>query len=295
MASLPQSQTIPMRLSGSLVRWWPVACGLALMYVPTWYDLAHGLWKEEPYAHGPLVLGVVAWLVWRARHVLAGELDRPAPVAGSLALGFGLLLYAVGRSQGIALFEVASHIPVLAGLLLVLGGWPALKALWFPLAFLAFLVPLPGFILEAATAPLKNFVSHAVEVLLYQAGYPIARSGVVLAIGKYQLLMADACSGLNSLYSLAALGCLYLYLTPRAGLLRSAMLLASILPIAVVANVLRVLALVLITYHYGDEAGQSFLHDFAGLALFASALVMLFSLDSILARIPGMRQKEAVA
>ena len=84
MASLPQSQTIPMHLPGSLVRWWPVACGLALMYVPTWYDLAQGLWKEEPYAHGPLVLGVVAWLVWRARHVLAGELDRSAPVAGSL-------------------------------------------------------------------------------------------------------------------------------------------------------------------------------------------------------------------
>jgi exosortase B len=283
------------RLPASMVRWWPVACGLALMYVPTWYDLAHGLWEEEPYAHGPLVLAVVAWLVWRSRRALGGVLDRPAPVAGCLALGFGLLLYAIGRSQGIVLFEVASHIPVMAGLLLVLGGWPVLKALWFPLAFLAFLVPLPGFILEAATAPLKNFVSHAVEVLLYQAGYPIARSGVVLAIGKYQLLMADACSGLNSLYSLAALGCLYLYLTPRAGLLRGAMLLASILPIAVIANVLRVLALVLITYHYGDEAGQSFLHDFAGLALFASALAMLFGLDSILARMPGMRQREAVA
>jgi exosortase len=163
MASLPQSQPMSMRLPGSLVRWWPVACGLALMYVPTWYDLAHGLWDEEAYAHGPLVLAVVAWLVWRNRQALAGELDRPAPIAGSVALGFGVLLYAVGRSQGIALFEVASHIPVLAGLLLVLGGWPVLKALWFPLAFLAFLVPLPGFILEAATAPLKNFVSHAVE------------------------------------------------------------------------------------------------------------------------------------
>ena len=295
MASLPQSHPVSMRLTGSLVRWWPVALGLALVYVPTWYGLAHGLWKEEPYAHGPLVLAVVAWLVWRNRRALAGELDRPAPLSGSFALGFGLLLYAVGRSQGIALFEVASHIPVLAGLLLVLGGWPVLKALWFPLAFLAFLVPLPGFILEAATAPLKNFVSHAVEVLLYQAGYPIARSGVVLAIGKYQLLMADACSGLNSLYSLAALGCLYLYLTPRAGLLRGALLLASILPIAVIANVLRVLALVLITYHYGDEAGQSFLHDFAGVALFASALAMLFGLDAVLARTPGLRQREAVA
>ena len=295
MASLPQSQPMLMRVSGSFVRWWPVACGLALLYVPTWFDLAHGLWKEEPYAHGPLVLLVVAWLTWRGRQALAGELGRPAPVAGSFALGVGLVLYAIGRSQAIALFEVGSHIPVAAGLLLLLGGWRLLRALWFPLAFLAFLVPLPGFILETATAPLKSFVSQAVEALLYWAGYPIARSGVVLAIGNYQLLMADACSGLNSLYSLAALGCLYLYLTPRAGFLRRAMLLASILPIAVVANVLRVLALVLITYHYGDEAGQSFLHEFAGLALFASALAMLFGLDAVLARIPGLQRREAIA
>jgi exosortase B len=295
MASLPQSQPMPMRVSGSLVRWWPVACGLALLYVPTWVDLAHGLWKEEPYAHGPLILLVVAWLVWRNRQALAEEFERPAPVAGSLALGFGLLLYAVGRSQAIALFEVGSHLPVVAGLLLLVGGWRLLRVLWFPLAFLVFLVPLPGFILEAATAPLKNFVSQAVEMLLYWAGYPIARSGVVLAIGNYQLLMADACSGLNSLYSLAALGCLYLYLTPGAGLFRKAMLLASILPIAVIANVLRVLALVLITFHYGDEAGQSFLHEFAGLALFVSALAMLFGLDTLLARIPGLQRREAIA
>jgi len=295
MASLPQSQPMPMRVPGSLVRWWPVALGLALLYVPTWFDLAHGLWREEPYAHGPLVLLVFAWLTWRSRQALAGELDQPAPVAGSLALGFGLILYAIGRSQALALFEVGSHIPVVAGVLLFLGGWRLLRSLWFALAFLIFLVPLPGFILEAATAPLKGFVSHAVEVLLYWAGYPIARSGVVLAIGKYQLLMADACSGLNSLYSLAALGCLYLHLTPHAGFLRSAMLLASVLPIAVAANVLRVLALVLITFHYGDEAGQSFLHEFAGLALFASALAMLFALDALLARIPGLQPREAAA
>ena len=292
MAALPQSPTMPTRVS--FVQWWPVAFGLALLYVPTWYDLARGLWKEEPYAHGPLVLAVTAWLLWRARDALGGDCE-PAPVAGSLALGFGLLVYAIGRSQGIALFEVSSQIPVLVGLVLVLVGWRALKTLWFPLAFLAFLVPLPGFILEAATAPLKAFVSHAVEALLYAAGYPIARSGVVLVIGKYQLLMADACSGLNSLYSLAALGCLYLYLTPRAGWMRGALLLASVLPIAVIANVVRVLALVLITYHYGDEAGQSFLHEFAGLALFASALAMLFALDTALARMPGMRERGVAA
>lgn len=294
MASLPQSRTMQMRVSGSLALWWPVACGLALLYGPTWLDLAHGLWKEDPYAHGPLILAVTAWLLWRRRHALAGD-HRPAPVAGSLLLAFGIALYAIGRSQAIALFEVSSHIPVLAALVLVAAGWRALRALWFPLAFLAFLVPLPGFILEAATAPLKEFVSQAVEVLLYWTGYPIARSGVVLAIGKYQLLIADACSGLNSLYSLAALGCLYLYLTPRAGFVRGTLLLASVLPIAVIANVLRVLALVLITYHYGDEAGQSFLHEFAGFALFASALVMLFALDAMFARIPVLRRREAVA
>jgi exosortase B len=278
------------RGSEGVLRWLPVALGLAAMYAPTYVELAHGLWQQEAYAHGPIILVVVAWLVWRQRAALASEAaGRSAPLAGWAMLAFGLLLYAVGRSQGMALFEVGSHLPVLAGTVVLLLGWRALAQLWFPLFFLVFLVPLPGFVIDIATAPLKNFVSHIVESLLYELGYPIARAGVILMIGQYQMLVTDACSGLNSLYSLAALGFLYLYLTGPGTLVRNAALLASIVPIALVANAARVLLLTLITFYFGEEAGQGFLHGFAGVTLFVTALLLLLGLDVLLQRRPGWR------
>jgi exosortase B len=287
MSALLQQRLFAGREAEGLLRWLPVALGLAVMYVPTYVDLAQGLWQQEAYAHGPIVLGVVAWLVWRQRAALASlEAGRSAPLAGWAMLAFGLMLYAVGRSQGIALLEVGSHLPVLAGTVVLLLGWRALARLWFPLFFLVFLVPPPGFMIDIATAPLKNFVSQLVESMLYELGYPIARAGVILMIGQYQMLVTDACSGLNSLYSLAALGFLYLYLTGPGTPLRTVALLASIAPIALVANVARVLILTLITFYFGEEAGQSFLHGFAGMTLFATALLLLLGLDVLLQRLP---------
>jgi len=293
MSLVLEQQVLPQREVEGLRRWLPVVLGLAVMYVPTYIDLARGLWKNEADAHGPIILAVVAWLVWRQRATLAGEAEKSAPLAGSAALALGLMLYAVGRSQGIAQFEVGSQIPVLAGSVLLLLGWRALARLWLPLAFLIFLVPLPGFVIVSMTGPLKSMVSQMVESVLYELGYPIARSGVMLSIGQYQLLVTDACSGLNSLYTLAALGLLYLYLTASGNIARTVCLLASIFPIALAANFVRVLILTLITFHLGDEVAQSFLHGFAGMTLFAIALLLLLGLDALLHRIPALGRSGA--
>ena len=118
--------------------------------------------------------------------------------------------------------------------------------------------------------------------MLYAAGYPIARSGVMLTVGQYQLLVADACSGLHSMFSLSAMGLLYLYLMQRTSVARNLIIMASIIPIAFAANIVRVIVLILVTYHLGDEAGQGFLHGFAGIMLFIIGLLFLFILDWIL-------------
>jgi exosortase B len=291
MSPVLAQRLLPGREMEGLRRWLPVLLGLAVMYVPTYIDLARGLWQEEAYAHGPIVLAVAAWLAWRQRDALAGE--GGAPLAGGLALALGLAFYIIGRSQSVALFEVGSHLPVFAGTVLLLGGWPALRRLWFALFFLLFLVPLPGFVIVAMTGPLKSLVAQAVESMLYTLGYPIARSGVVLSIGQYQLLIADACAGLNSIFSLAALGFLYLYMTAAGNLARAVLLLASIVPIALAANLLRVLALALITFHFGDAAGQSFFHGSAGMALFAAALLLLLGFDVLLRQWPAFRPSRA--
>jgi exosortase B len=263
--------------------WLPPLAGLLVLYVPTFYHLAARHWQEEEGAHGPIILAVIAWLIWQRRSVLFAAPARTAPVPGFASLIFGLLLYVLGRSQEIALFETGALIPILAGVLLTMRGWPALRELWFPILFVIFMIPLPGIFVDALTGPLKQHVSEIAEQLLFAAGYPVARNGVMLTIGQYQLLVADACSGLNSMFSLSALGLLYMYLTARASVLHNAIMLASILPIAFAANVVRVLVLILITYHFGDEAGQGFLHGAAGIVLLLVALTILLFLDAILA------------
>ncbi len=264
-----------------LKSWWPVLTGLMVLYLPTYYDLSQTVWTEEEYVHSPMVLIAGIWLFWRQREALLAPPQQTRPAAGGILLGVGLLLYAVGRSQEILLFEVGSQIPVLLGVLLIALGDNAVRKLWFPLFFLLFMIPVPSLLVDLMTGPLKQQISQLAEDTLYALGYPIARSGVVLTIGPYQLLVADACSGLHSMFSLSAMGLLYLYLLHYPSRLKNALLIASILPIAFFANVVRVIILVLVTYHFGDEAGQGFLHKFAGIILFAAALLMLFGLDGL--------------
>jgi exosortase B len=264
--------------------WLPVIAGLLILYVPTFYDLASTLWQGDDLAHGPIILAVIVWLIWDKREVLLKAPMRTAPAVGLPLLVFGLLLYIVGRSQEIILFEVGALSPILAGVQLTMRGWQAVRAMWFMLLFIAYLVPLPGFIVDAMTLPLKQNVSAISAQILYAVGYPIAHEGIILNIGQYQLLVSDACSGLNSMFSLSALGLLYLYLMRYKSLLHNGLILASLLPIAFFANIVRVIIIVLVSYHLGDAAGQGFVHGFSGIVLFVVALIVMLLLDAILAR-----------
>ncbi len=270
-----------------LKTWWPVLLGLVVLYAPTYWMLAHGIWNSEEQAHGPIVLVVALFLIWQKRDIflvdVSGQAAGPTNTAfGWTLLVIGLLFYALGRSQEILLFEVGSQVPVILGALLITLGWRSVKLLWFALFFLIFMIPLPGFVVDAATGPLKQYISVIAEQVLYAAGYPIARSGVMLTVGQYQLLVADACSGLHSMFSLSAMGLLYLYLMQHTSVARNVILMAAILPIAFAANIVRVMVLILVTYHLGDEAGQGFLHGFAGIMLFVIGLLFLFALDGVL-------------
>ena len=280
MSIVPDAK--PGRGGADWLEWLPVAAGVLVLYLPTFYDLATTIWQSEEHAHGPIILAVIVWFIWEERKALLIATARTAPGPGYSLLVFGLLLYALGRSQGIILFEVGALAPILAGVLLATRGWEGLRALWFPLIFIVFLVPLPGFFVDALTVPLKQHVSEIAEQLLYAGGYPIARNGVVLIVGQYQLLVADACSGLNSMFSLSALGLVYLRLMRYPGWLHNGLIIASILPIAFGANIVRVMILVLVTYHLGDETGQGFTHSFAGMLLFMVALLMLLGLDGVI-------------
>jgi exosortase B len=259
-----------------------VAVGFLALYGPTYWTLAHTTWATDEQGHGPIILAVSVWLLFQRRHELASVEARPAPWLGGLVLGSGLLLYVLGRSQAIILFEAGSQIAVLTGLLLLFKGGGALRVAWFPLFFLLFMVPLPSILVGAVTGPLKSAVSAVASNVLYGLGYPVGRSGVILTVGQYQLLVADACAGLNSMFTLEALGLLYMNLMKYTSAARNVTLAILLIPIAFTANVTRVMILVLVTYHFGDAAGQGFVHDFAGMVLFMVALVLMLVVDKLL-------------
>jgi exosortase B len=262
-------------------KWLPVVLGLLVLYVPSMVDLSRTFWRTDLGGHGPIILAVVVWLFWRERGALFGpEQDTPMPRTGWSLIVAGLLLYVLGRSQEFFQFEVGSMIPLLFGIVLALRGKQAAKRLGFPIFFLCFFVPLPGSLLDAILIPLKQQVSAIVESLLHLLGYPVARSGVVLTIGPYQLLIADACSGLNSMIALSGVGVLFMYLINHPSRIYNVLLLAAILPIAFLANIFRVTLLMLVTYHYGDGAGQAF-HDYAGYLEIVFAFGAFFAFDAL--------------
>ena len=270
---------LPARFDVVAFAW--VALGFLLLYGPTYWSLAHTIWASDEQGHGPIILAVSAWLLFEKRHELAALDSKPSLWLGAFVLGFGFLFYVFGRSQAIIMFEGASQIAVLAGILLLFKGGPALRVAWFPLFFLIFMVPLPGPLVSTLTAPLKSGVSWVASEILFALGYPVSRSGVILTVGPYLILVADACAGLTSMFSLEALGLLYLNIVRHESALRNALLSVLMIPISLLANVVRVLVLVLVTVHLGDAAGRGFLHGFAGIVLFVVALLLTFLADHV--------------
>lgn len=267
----------------SWIVWLPIIAGLLILYWPGFSILAHTLWASEAQAHGPIVLAVSLWLLWRKWPLMWARSRECSPaVWGWPVFVIGLLLYVIGRSQDILIFEIGSLIWVLAALLLLMRGRQALQTQWFALFFMIFMIPLPGTVVDAATMPMKMAVSYVAEHILYAAGYPIARSGVILQIAQYKLLVADACAGLHTLFTLEAMGLLYLNVVQRDSLFRNLGLALLIVPISFSANVVRVMVLTLITYHFGDAAGQGFLHGFAGMLLFMTALLLIMGVDAVM-------------
>jgi exosortase B len=265
--------------------WLLAIAGFAVMYVPLYWQAAEGIWQTEEQGHGAIILAVMLWLFWTLRHDIDDSPARPMPALGWPVFIIGLFVYVVGRVFEISILEFASQPFVVAGALLLMRGTAAIRVAWFPLIYFIFMVPLPGMLVDAITGSLKGLIANIVESLLYTFGYPIARSGVILSIGPYQLQVADACSGLHSMFSLSALGTLFMYMMGRKTKLHLGIMLLAILPIAFVANIIRVATLVLVTFYLGDEAGQGFLHGAAGMVLMLVALLFFFFLDTVLDKV----------
>ena len=150
-------------------------------------------------------------------------------------------------------------------------------------------MPPPGWLLDAFTVPLKVWISDIVSNSLYNLGYPVAQNGAMIMIGSYELMVKDACSGMNSIFALSAIGVFYIHEFVSNHPIRKVILILSIIPITILANVFRVVTLVLGAYYIGVDTIEGLFHDLTGIALFIFALALFFLLDRVLigARVPG--------
>ena len=263
--------------------------GVAAILLPTMLEVGQFNWTTEQGGHGPIVMAIGLWLLWRETK------SSPAPrkpgnlVIGTLSLAALLAVYLVSRITGILEIEaLAMYGALIVGAYMLFGG-ALIRSVWFPLLYLALTLPPPDTVVAAVTQPIKIAISEWAVSLLYALGYPIASSGVTIQIAQYEMLVAAACAGLNSIISLGAICLFYGYLRHRTNLLAFAVIALSVIPIAVFSNFIRVIILILITYYLGEAAAQGFLHDFAGLTMFAVALLSVFVIDSIFTRLLHLR------
>jgi exosortase len=261
------------------------AVGAAALLLPTMIDVARLTWTTEQGGHAPIIVATGAWLAWREL-----QMTKPRAAPGNIWLGASILgvfliAYVVARITGILEIEgLAMYATILSGLYLLVGG-AVLRAVWFPIIYLAAALPPPDTVVAAITQPLKLMISGLVVALLSALGYPIASSGVTIQIANYQLLIAAACAGLNSMISLSAICLFYAYIRHRSDWRSFLIVAVLVVPVAVFANFVRVLTLILVTYYFGESAGQGFIHEFAGLTVFLVALLTIIGADALFTKL----------
>ena len=255
-----------------------LVAGILVLYLPALWD--YRAWILQ--GHELVILAASGWLLYRRRDALMELPDTPSRSLGNVLFALALVIYFFGRTQQYLRFELLSLTLLIAALLLRYKGLAALRLAWFPLCFQLFAQPMPFEFVNAVTGPLKVSVSAVATWLLSVVGYPVGRSGVVMTIGQYQLLVTEACAGLQTMFTLEAMGLLYANLMHHGSALRNSLLAILVVPVSFAANVVRVVVLAVLTFHYGDATGQGFLHGFAGILLFLVALIFISILDRLL-------------
>lgn len=263
--------------------YWFLVLAAALFTVPGILGLAKIVWSTEQGAQGPIILGTGAWLLVREAAPLVRR-DLPGGRAGVTApwLIISFLAYALAGMIGIVWLQWAATYSALVAVGYHYLGGATLKRLWFPLTYLLFLVPPPYSVMLALTRSLKLWISTAAVDVMSVLGFNVASSGTTLYIDQYELLVAAACSGMNSIVSLLAIGLFYIFLRHRSDWRYSLLLAALVIPIAIAANLIRVIVLLLITKYLGNEVAQGMIHEAAGLTMFMIALLLLIGVDAAL-------------
>lgn len=261
---------------------WPTAAVLvvvAWLYAPIIFHLVRQWWTDPNFSHGFFVPLFSGFVLWKNREKLA-EIP-PAPSSWGLGIILISLLMLIVGSFGAELFLSRISIVFLAaGLVVFFLGWATLRAVLFPVLFLGLMVPVPTIVMNEITLPLQILASKLASWMLPVFGVPVLREGNIIHLPSMPLEVAEACSGIRSLMSLATLAIIYGYFMEQRQSLRVLLVLASV-PIAVAANGFRIVGTGLIVQYWDPAKAEGFFHEFSGWLVFIVSLIMLFALHHI--------------
>ena len=257
-----------------------------IRWFPAWRNVNLSVYDrmvkgESYYTHGPLiplVSLVIALLLIRHTRIPV----KPSRKAGWAVLAGSLLLHLVACLARVNFVSGFAFIGVLTGLVLLCWGWGALRRLWFPLALLLFMVPLPEVTIAGLNFHLKMLATKAGVALAGMLGILADYSGnrVVLQ-GDKSLIVANVCNGLRTLISLLAFGALYAYVCRLRGLWRLGLFAMSI-PVAVLSNSIRVASLIVVADIWSVQAATGWYHDTSGVLIFFVAFAMMFGIERLI-------------
>jgi exosortase len=247
---------------------------LAFLYAPTVSWLidrwSMSVWH---HAHGFLIPPLVAYFVALELRNAAG-LPRSSSAWGFAIVAPALLLHALDAGMHTQILSAASLVLLLPGLSLLLLGSARTRRILFPLAFAAFMLPIPLAVTENIHLALRHIAANATDAIVQLAGIPVFLDGTTIHMPEAALLVGDACSGFSTLYAAAAVACMVAYANPSTW--RRVLVLASAAPLAIAANIVRVTSLVLLVHWRGEGVLGTFLHPLSGMMTFALALPLLF-------------------
>ncbi|UCD36384.1 MAG: exosortase [Nitrospiraceae bacterium] len=261
---------------------------VAALYAPLFFNLYSIRWDTIDYSHAYFILPLALWLTWRKRKDISAAATQSghgnANAGSFLILILGALMFIFGWRQDYIFIQTLSLIPVLFGLTGYLYGANMTKLLLFPILYLMLLVPPPFGILDSITLPMRYGISALTEKILFLLNYPISREGLMLRIGYTDIFMGAPCSGFRSLITMFSLILVYVYIC-KGNLTKKVILASFIIPVSLMGNLVRVITLCLITFYFGEEAGQGFFHNFSGIVIFIITLLGLLGAESLIDRI----------
>ena len=289
--------------------WQGIAISFAIVfaYATVLVKLVRDWWTDENYSHGLLIPFIIGYILWTQREKFARVPVKSSTFLGGTAVILGLLGLWAGVAGAELYTQRLSLLVLLVGTVIYFWGVSLLRFLLVPFGLLFLALPIPAIVFNKIAFPLQLFASRCAVWSMSLLGIPVLRQGNIIELKPLnsfttkKLEVVEACSGIRSLMTLITLAVVFAYFTytpsdrppgsnsrfgwlKSYGFWRSAIIVISAVPIAILTNAFRVSGTGVLAHYYGTEVADGFFHSFSGWAIYIVAFILLFGIGMILDR-----------